>query len=186
VNGNVGGVVDPLGRRRSRVYDVDGLVVREVRGRGNAATTPVAVAAGTITHGYDALGRRSGTTFGDGAPSVGFGYDRVGRRVRMSDAAGTLTYAYDGAGRVTGIYDGDENTLSDGSVTWAYDLNNRVKTTTSTASGTMTWVRDGDGNITVSKRETFSCSRLPNCRRPMWRLGRATHSRSCAWRPSLT
>jgi YD repeat-containing protein len=95
-------------------------------------------------------------------------YDGAPRPAKVVTPVWTsATFVYDGADQLTtrrtgtdpalaSTYDGDGNTLSDGSVTWAYDLNNRVKTTTNTASGTMTWARDGEGNITARTRTGLS------------------------------
>jgi hypothetical protein len=95
------------------------------------------------TYTHDCLGRATGSSFGDGALAVGYSYDRAGRRIRMSDGARSLAYTWGASGHDhlpdppaggSGVrvwaysYDGDGNTLSDGSVTWAYDLNDRVKT----------------------------------------------------------
>lgn len=149
----------PTGEETSFSYDAEGQAVGVVTGRGNASLTP---AAGTITRGYDPLGRLTGIDYGDATPDVDMTYDAAGRLIQMDDGPGTETYAYDDAGRLQSVtrgsdvlgyaYDGDgliTTRTQPGSVTIGATYDDAGRIDSVTAGGVITsYEYDAAGNLT--------------------------------------
>jgi RHS repeat-associated protein len=121
----------------------------------------------TRSYRYDANDRLQGVCYvalssctGASAATQWWTYDPDGNRVTEKNGTGTgttTTYTNNDADQLTSrkvgtatavplSYDPDGNALTDGTLTWTYDLNNR---TTSSKIGTTTtgWQRDGEGNL---------------------------------------
>lgn len=150
------GITTAEGRAYTYAYDADGHLSRVVTALGNAGGN------GTITVGYDSVGRRTGLDYSDGTPDESFAYDRAGRLVEVVDGAGTTTLAYDEADRlvrsergpdvVRYAYDPDgrvtERVHPDGSTFGsAYDVNGWLASVTD-AAGTTEFGYDPAGHLT--------------------------------------
>jgi RHS repeat-associated protein len=98
-------------------------------------------------------------------------YDLDGNRLTEKNGTGTgttTTFTYDNADQIKTkkvgsgstinyTVDADGNVTSDGTLTWAYDLNNAVKSSIS-AGTTTTYTLDGDGNRTQATAGATSTS----------------------------
>jgi RHS repeat-associated protein len=83
-------------------YDYDKSYTYDLLGR----TISVSDASGTLSYGYDALGRQTSETVGSWAPwgTIASQYDAAGRRTRLTHPDGFfVTYDYDATGNVTAI-----------------------------------------------------------------------------------
>jgi YD repeat-containing protein len=104
-------VTDPPGRVRSYGYDADGRQTSLVTARGNAAGQQggaSTVAAGTVTAGYDSLGRLLSRSLGTSTPTFTWTYDPGNRRTGSTEPGGTQTREYDDAGRLTAVARGSD------------------------------------------------------------------------------
>lgn len=106
-------------------YDANGNRATTTVPSGNATAT---AGDGTITSTFDPIGRRTGTAYSDGTPTVAWDYDKAGRVTGMSDgltpSLGAVSLTYDGAGRPL------TRTRGTQSFTYAYDQGGRVATRT--------------------------------------------------------
>ena len=102
----------------------------------------------TVDYKYDALGRLSELTDGNGVLIVAYSYDAVGRLAAERFGNGTATdYGYDADGDVTSI----ENLATDGTVqsSYVYTYNNTgLPVTMTTAGDTFTYRYDAGGQLT--------------------------------------
>jgi RHS repeat-associated protein len=98
-------------------------------------------AGGTITNGYDILGRLTSQTTPQGA--IGYGYDAADRRISMSTGGlADTTYNYDDADRLTGISRGDQT------VSFSYDPTGRPLSTTLPDGITENYTHDAASKLT--------------------------------------
>jgi RHS repeat-associated protein len=117
-------------------YDYDKSYIYDLLGR----TISVSDASGTLSYGYDALGRQTSETVGSWAPwgTIASQYDAAGRRTRLTHPDGFfVTYDYDATGSVTAIR---ENGAASGLGvlgTYAYDDLGR-RTSLTRGNGTVT------------------------------------------------
>ena len=112
--------------------------------------------AQTQTYAYDAMDRltsvcfQAGTCPGSSDPFIRWSYDGVGNRLSEQRPTGTTSYSYNvadeltQAGSMNYTFDQNGNELSAGSRTLAYDLANRLKTTT-LGNTTTSYAYDGEG-----------------------------------------
>jgi RHS repeat-associated protein len=121
---------DGRGLRRSETKypawpSTSGPLVTTVAYDGNGNQTVVVDASNrTTTSAYDALNRLTGVDYSDPATAdVGFGYDLDGNRQSMTDGTGTTSYSIDEIGRVTTLTSPGPKTVG-----YRYDLDgNRSK-----------------------------------------------------------
>ncbi|MGL5857281.1 MAG: DUF6531 domain-containing protein, partial [Angustibacter sp.] len=132
---------------RSYVYD------RTDRVRGACYSTPAPVTTPPATPPDPAACTKTGA-------EQWWDYDIDGNRTAQKDGTGTgttTTYGYNPAGQpttkkvgsaaaTTYTVDADGNITTDGSTTFAYNLEGRIKTST-TGTTTWAWIHDGDGNL---------------------------------------
>ncbi len=155
-DGQVRMVVDPGGNETHYVYNRDGQVSK--------TTTPL----GTTTMVYDAVGRLTQTTDGDGrliqytydaadrltgevwknasamtVNVVTYSYDNDGNLLTAADYNGTVTYTYDALDRVQSYTDIFGLTL-----TYSYDANDNLTQRTDSLGGTLTYVYDNANRLT--------------------------------------
>ncbi|MDQ5821251.1 MAG: DUF6531 domain-containing protein [Actinomycetota bacterium] len=154
----------------NRTYDRAGRLtdVQNIKGTTNlsrftytldAVGNPTAVnGTSTTTYKYDTLDRVTEACFAatcttGTSPFIRYAYDGVGNRTSEARSTGTTTYTYNvgdqltskaGASTGTYTYDTNGNEVSAPSRTFAYDLANRLKSTTS-GSTTIAYTYDGDG-----------------------------------------
>ncbi len=134
-DGSTRAVIDPDGNETSYVQDGDGRVTETVTPTGTTTTT------------YDAAGRATSTTDADGR-LIQYSYDaddRLTGEVWKSSAGATVNVQ-------TFTYDNDANLLTaaddSGTVTYTYDSQNRVQSTTGVWGVTLTYTYNGNGEVT--------------------------------------
>src|SRR5207245_7889767 len=89
-------VIDPLGRKTVKEYDLAGNLIK--------VTDP---AKRSATRKYDAADQLTEITYSDGTTAaVKYEYDPDGERTKMVDGSGTTTYGYDQLDRLTETKDG--------------------------------------------------------------------------------
>ena len=137
-NGNLASRTDPNAHTTSWTYDLDGLqTVRttpvgtwnsgyDANGNLKTLETPAGsstgtAADGTITYGYDRLGRPTSTNYSDATADVTRTFDLAGRPATMVDGSGTLTYTLDDADRPTVIARTGGGSGLNGSFSYGYD-----------------------------------------------------------------
>ncbi|MDX6400379.1 MAG: hypothetical protein QOF27_985 [Gaiellaceae bacterium] len=126
----------------------------------------------TTTYKYDTMDRvtevcYAATCTTGSSPFIRYAYDAVGNRTSEARPTGTTTYTYNngdqltskaGASAGTYTYDTNGNEVSAPSRTFAYDLANRTKSTTS-GSTTFTYSYDGDGRRLQASSGTTAASK---------------------------
>ncbi|MES9602428.1 MULTISPECIES: DNRLRE domain-containing protein [Actinomadura] len=131
-------------------------------------TTSASPTGGTITRGYDKLGRQTSYTDADGGMTKAE-YDRLGRPVKVTDSApSTTTYTYDTAVDPRGVPTAITDSVA-GTFSGRYDADGRVyeqtlpggyttTTTTDTAGNPVarSYTRNSDGMIVASDTQTVS------------------------------
>ena len=137
-NGNLARRTDPNAHTTSWTYDLDGLpTVRTTPvgtwnsgydANGNLTTleTPAGsstgtAADGTISYGYDRLGRPTSTNYSDATADVTRTFDLAGRPATMVDGSGTVTYTLDDADRPTVMARTGGGSGLNGSFSYGYD-----------------------------------------------------------------
>ena len=120
-----------------------------------------------ITNQYDALNRLTNKASVNGY-KITFAHSPTGQRTNMTDASGTTSYAYDSrdrlltkttpAGALTYTYDGFGNqatvqssTASGVSITYAYDLLNRLTNLVDRFANSTTYGFDAVGNLQTAQ-----------------------------------
>ncbi|MBA6411800.1 VCBS repeat-containing protein [Parahaliea sp. F7430] len=152
-NNNVISITDPSGASTRFEYDAENKLLVQRDARGNATTFQ-----------YDAMGNQISKTYPDGSTELA-GYDDAGRLVSSTDAKGDETrYEYDPAGKLLKktFADGSEelysHTLSGrvataqngiGTVSYSYDLNDRLINTTNPDGTKIDYAYDLAGNRTM-------------------------------------
>lgn len=150
--GNMTNVARLIDRAGSGVYDGIGNLIRYTNFNGVI-----------LTNQYDSLNRLTNKSSGGGY-SVVFSYSATGQRATMVDASGSYLYVYDSNDRLTTnggpagtlIYTYDlfgqlqsiQSSHSGGaSVTYNYDLLNRLSNVVDAVAGTTSYSYDGVGNL---------------------------------------
>ncbi|GAB3851099.1 hypothetical protein GCM10028801_00010 [Nocardioides maradonensis] len=124
---------NPLGKVTTDTYD----------GAGNR-TLETAATTITTTYGYDKDDELTSVQYsGYNPPNVTYSYNPDGTRATMTDPTGTTTYSYDNLGRVTSVTNGAGKTVS-----YSYDLDNRVLNQGYLAAGNVTRGYDAAGRMT--------------------------------------
>src|SRR5450755_2876267 len=128
-------------------------------------TPPTGNSLGSTTISYDAFGRVSVVTYGNGS-TVTYTYDQGNRILQAAYGGGaktvTITYAYDGAGNLT------TETSPTGTITYAYDGLNLVTSRTATSGGgTLSYGYDADGNLTSARDAGGTTTYVYNARNLM-------------------
>ncbi|MDR1349700.1 MAG: hypothetical protein LBJ59_02755 [Zoogloeaceae bacterium] len=128
--GRLAQIIDPQGKAQAQYsHDAAGNLVRETDSEGY-----------TLKHQYDALNRRTKTTYPDGTTTeytwdkldlvqvkdragktTRYKYDAAGQITEIRDALRAVKFGYDRAGRLTSLTDGRNNVTI-----WQYDLQGRV------------------------------------------------------------
>lgn len=120
--GRLTATVDAMGVRQTFAHDSVGRVISTTKdGATGAGTT---IAAQTVTQGFDAAGGQTSKTTSGGGHTL------------------TWATAYDRAGRVT-----SESAPGHGTTSYAYDVANRIKTTTLATGSTQVETRYRDGRV---------------------------------------
>ncbi|MDR3446262.1 RHS repeat-associated core domain-containing protein [Dyella sp.] len=144
--GNATGVQSPDTGSTSYLYDAAGNVTQRTDARG------------VVSHStYDALNRRTATTYTDGTLNVAYGYDEpnsvtgcsasypVGRLTRIVETAVTTVYCYDAHGNVTRKSQ-TQGTATD-STTYSYTLADRLASTLTPSGTSVQYSHDDAGRI---------------------------------------
>jgi RHS repeat-associated protein len=163
-NGNLATRVDPNGHTTSWTHDLDGLMSARTTAigtwnytydkNGNLKTleTPAGSATGTagdgtISHGYDRMGRRTSTDYSDSTSDVSRTYDLAGRPATMSDGSGTVTYTHDNADRLTDIARSGGGAGLNGTLSYGYDDAGNITGRTLPDSTSSSQSFDDDGRL---------------------------------------
>jgi RHS repeat-associated protein len=101
---------------------------------------------GTISYSYDALGRRSGASYSDSTPAVGYGYDADGNRTSLSDGAGSAAAVYNALDELTSV------TRGTGAFSYTYDADGRIATRTYPDGTTTNYTYNDDGQLTSASQ----------------------------------
>jgi RHS repeat-associated protein len=127
-------------------------------------TTVTETGLSNKTYAYDALNRT--TTFTNGSATTVYAYDNNGNRTSYTTSAGTVTYHYTSGtnqlssltGTTTATYttDSDGHITGDGTNTWTYGTNGRLK------SATVGGVTTSYGINFLGQRITKSGTGVPN------------------------
>ena len=163
-NGNLATRTDPNAHTTSWTYDLDGLpTVRTTPvgtwnsgydANGNLTTleTPAGsstgtAADGTISYGYDRLGRPTSTNYSDATADVTRTFDLAGRPATMVDGSGTVTYTLDDADRPTVMARTGGGSGLNGSFSYGYDDAGNITSRTYPDTSTSTQTFDDDGRL---------------------------------------
>ena len=174
-NGNLATRTDPNAHTTTWTYDLDGLpTVRttpvgtwnsgyDANGNLKTLETPAGsstgtAADGTISYGYDRLGRPTSTSYSDATTDVSRTFDLAGRPATMVDGSGTLTYTLDDADRPTVLARTGGGSGLNGSFSYGYDDAGNILTRTLPDSSSSSYRYDDDGRldkITAASADTF-------------------------------
>ena len=127
--GNVLTRTDPLNRTTTNTYDLTGQLITNTNGNGV-----------TVTNAYDDAGNLTSITYPGG--SISYGYDDLGRRTTMTDGTGTTTWNYDVASQITSV------AAPNGTVSYAYDNSGRRTSMTLPGARTATYAYNAVGQLT--------------------------------------
>jgi RHS repeat-associated protein len=170
--GNLTSTAFPNGTSETGIFDRAGRLTTVAHSGGVGASssfaytldevgnpTQVVTPEGTTTYTYDVLDRLTGVCFASpcSLPTderIAYAYDVVGNRTSETHPTGTTTYAYNTGdqltsaagplGTTTYTYDPNGNQTASGDRSFAYDLANRMTSTTRGGS-TITYAYDGAG-----------------------------------------
>jgi RHS repeat-associated protein len=162
--GNLALRTDPKGHETSWDYDLDGLLTQRTTevgtwnytydDNGNLETleTPAGsstgtVGDGTITYGYDRMGRFTEVDYSDSTPDVSRDYDLAGRLEEMTDGAGAVTYGFDELDRLESATRTGGGSGLNGSFAYAYDEAGNILERTYPDSTVVTSTFDDDGRL---------------------------------------
>ena len=165
-NGNPNSRTDPNGHTTTWTHDLDGLLTSRTTDvgtwnyshdkNGNLITTETpagsstgTVGDGSVSNGYDRMGRQTSTDYSDATADVSRTYDLAGRPATMVDSAGTVTYTLDNADRVTGIARTGGGSGLNGSFSYGYDDAGNITSRTLPDSSGSSYVFDDDGRLST-------------------------------------
>jgi RHS repeat-associated protein len=144
--GNATGVQSPDTGGTTYVFDSTGNVTQRTDAKGVVSNST-----------YDALNRRTATTYADGTLNVAYGYDEpnsvtgcpasypIGRLTRIIETAVTTVYCYNAHGNVTRKSQ-TQGTVTD-VTTYGYTLADRLASTLTPAGTSIQYSRDAAGRI---------------------------------------
>lgn len=144
--GNATGVLSPDTGSTAYVYDAAGNVTQRTDAKGVVSNSS-----------YDALNRRTATTYVDGTLNVAYHYDEpnsvtgcpasypVGRLTRIIETAVTTVYCYDAHGNVTRKSQ-TQGTATD-TTSYSYTLADRPASTLTPGGTSIQYTRDAAGRI---------------------------------------
>ena len=153
-------------------YDAAGEVLTETRALGTSlqevyathtyspngkeASVYDALGATHITnYAYDGFDRLKATTFADGTTEQLSNYDADGNIGTRTNRAGqAINFTYDNLDQMLTKTVPTVGSITGGTVTWAYDLKNRVQTLTDTLSNALTNCYDLAGRLTSATSST--------------------------------
>lgn len=163
-SGNLNSRVDPNAHTTSWTHDLDGLMTVRTTGvgtwnyshdkNGNLTTleTPAGsstgtVGDGTVTNGFDRMGRQTSTDYSDSTADITRTYDLAGRPATMVDGSGTATYTVDDADRLTAVARTGGGAGLNGNFSYGYDDAGNITGRTYPDAATSTQTFDNDGRL---------------------------------------
>jgi RHS repeat-associated protein len=175
---NLASRTDPKGHTTSWAYDLEGRVTGRTTPLGTwhwtydandnvkSVETPAGSGTqtagdGTISYGYDRMGRITSVDYSDSTPDVTRSYDLAGRPTGMTDGVGgSVSYGYDNANRLTSLSRSGAGAGLNGSLDYSYDNAGNVTGRTFPDSSSLTQTFDDDGRLAtiVSGTQTTSFS----------------------------
>lgn len=162
--GNLASRTDPNNHVTTWTSDLDGLVTQRTTPVGTwnlsydsnaslkkdetpAGSSTQTAGDGTISYGYDRMGRPTSVDYSDTTPDVTRTYDAAGRLQTMVDGSGTVTYTYDNADRLTDIARTGGGSGLNGTFHYDYDNAGNITGRSYPDSTATTQVFDDDGRL---------------------------------------
>jgi RHS repeat-associated protein len=173
--GNLASRTDPNNHVTTWTSDLDGLVTQRTtpvgtwnlsydsNGRRKKDETPAgsstqAAGDGTISYGYDRMGRPTSVDYSDTTPDVTRTFDAAGRLQTMVDGSGTVTYTYDNADRLTDIARAGGGSGLNGTFHYGYDDAGNITGRSYPDSTVTTQAFDDAGRLTSVTSASLSTS----------------------------
>jgi RHS repeat-associated protein len=173
--GNLASRTDPNNHVTTWTSDLDGLVTQRTTPIGTwnlnydsnaslkknetpAGSSTQTAGDGTISYGYDRMGRPTTVDYSDTTADVTRTYDAAGRLQTMVDGSGTVTYTYDNADRLTDIARTGGGSGLNGTFHYGYDDAGNITGRSYPDSTATTQVFDDDGRLASVTSASLSTS----------------------------